>query len=125
VRPRTVLLVGNPALPLKGFPTAVAALSAAAAALPAPLRVRWVCQQRPSAATVPNLAGSGLDIELVVAPAQEDLPALYRGHDAFLFTSRRAAGRAAPRRSPPTRRGGGPGAGAALSPGRAHPGAPL
>lgn len=37
---------------------------------------------------VPGLAASGLDIEYVVAPPQEQLPALYRGHDACLFTSR-------------------------------------
>jgi glycosyltransferase involved in cell wall biosynthesis len=86
VRPRTVLLVGNPTLPLKGFPTAVAALAAVGRALP--LHVRWVCQHAPTEATVPGLAAAGLDVEFVVAPAQEDLPRLYRGHDAFLFTSR-------------------------------------
>jgi hypothetical protein len=86
VRPRTVLLVGNPTLPLKGFPTAVAALAAVARALP--LHVRWVCQQRPTELHVPGLAASELDIEFVVAPSQDDLPRLYRGHDAFLFTSR-------------------------------------
>jgi glycosyltransferase involved in cell wall biosynthesis len=86
VQPRTVLLVGNPTLPLKGFPTAIAALSAAARVLP--LHIRWVCQQRPLDALVPNLAGSDLDIEYVVAPGQDELPRLYRGHDAFMFTSR-------------------------------------
>lgn len=86
VRARTVLLVGNPTLPLKGFPTAIAALSAVARVLP--LHVRWVCQQRPMDAHVPSLSASDLDIEYVVAPAQEDLPRLYRGHDVFVFASR-------------------------------------
>jgi hypothetical protein len=39
---KRVLLVGNPALPLKGFPTAIAALTAVSAVLP--IKVRWVCQ---------------------------------------------------------------------------------
>ncbi len=42
---KRVLLVGNPALPLKGFPTAVAVLTAVSAVLP--IRVRWVCQVGP------------------------------------------------------------------------------
>jgi len=50
--------------------------------------VRWVCQQQPSEAHVPGLAAAKLDIEYVVAPKQEDLPLLYKGHDAFLFSSR-------------------------------------
>mgnify|MGYP001807749756 CR=1 FL=1 len=41
---KRVLLVGNPALPLKGFPTAIAALTAVSAVLP--IQVRWVCQVR-------------------------------------------------------------------------------
>ncbi|KAK9815193.1 hypothetical protein WJX73_010532 [Symbiochloris irregularis] len=83
---RSVLIVGNPALPLKGFDVAVAVLTAVNRVLP--LMVTWVCQVQPSAATVPQLVGSGLRLHLHVSPAQEDLPALYRGHDAFLFTSR-------------------------------------
>lgn len=68
VTKRTVLLVGNPALPLKGFNTAVSALALVAKAMP--LAVRWVCQQLPSLATVPALATAGLDIEYVVSPSQ-------------------------------------------------------
>jgi hypothetical protein len=41
---KRVLLVGNPALPLKGFPTAIAALTAVSAVLP--IKIRWVCQVR-------------------------------------------------------------------------------
>ncbi len=68
-----------------GFTTAVAVLAAVHQVLP--LHIRWVCQQQPTDATVPNLAAAGLDIEYVVSPSQEELPVLYRGHDAFLFTS--------------------------------------
>jgi hypothetical protein len=39
---KRVLLVGNPALPLKGFPTAIAALTAVSAVLP--IKIRWLCQ---------------------------------------------------------------------------------
>jgi len=42
VHKKRVLLVGNPALPLKGFPTAIAALTAVSAVLP--VKIRWVCQ---------------------------------------------------------------------------------
>jgi hypothetical protein len=38
---------------------------------------------------VPGLQDSGLDLDLAVSPQQTALPGLYRGHDAFLFTSRR------------------------------------
>lgn len=44
VQKKRVLLVGNPALPLKGFPAAIAALTAVSAVLP--VKVRWVCQVR-------------------------------------------------------------------------------
>jgi hypothetical protein len=61
---KRVLLVGNPALPLKGFPTAIAALTAVSAVLP--IKVRWVCQVSLlvlqqggfAAASAVNLAGN-------------------------------------------------------------------
>jgi glycosyltransferase involved in cell wall biosynthesis len=87
---KRVLLVGNPALPLKGFPAAIAALAAVSALLP--IKVRWVCQVAPTAAHIPQLAAADLDLETVVSPGQAELPGLYRGHDVFLFTSRWVAG---------------------------------
>jgi glycosyltransferase involved in cell wall biosynthesis len=83
---KSILLVGNPGLPLKGFPTAIAALAMVSRFIP--ITVRWVCQQQPNVTLVPNLAAAQLDIEYVVSPSQEELPGLYRGHDAFVFTSR-------------------------------------
>lgn len=83
---KRILIVGNPALPLKGFPTAIAALAAVAAMLP--ISVRWVCQVLPTAATVPNLPLVDFELDTVVSPSQAELPGLYRGHDVFLFTSR-------------------------------------
>ncbi|CAK0780281.1 hypothetical protein CVIRNUC_004997 [Coccomyxa viridis] len=83
---RSVLLVGNPALPLKGFDVAIAVLAMVNRVLP--LDVTWICQTQPTAAMVPGLATSGLCIDLHISPAQDVLPALYRGHDALLFTSR-------------------------------------
>lgn len=86
--PKSVLLVGNPGLPLKGFDTAVRVLVAASCLLP--VTVTWVCQQLPSPLTVPSLftLGAGLSIRYFVSPSQADIPRLYRGHDALLFTSR-------------------------------------
>ncbi|CAL8468850.1 g8391 [Coccomyxa elongata] len=83
---RSVLLVGNPALPLKGFDVAIAVLAMVHRVLP--LNVTWICQTQPSPSMVPGLASCGLRINLHVGPSQELLPALYRGHDALLFTSR-------------------------------------
>ncbi|EIE22198.1 UDP-Glycosyltransferase/glycogen phosphorylase [Coccomyxa subellipsoidea C-169] len=83
---RSVLLVGNPALPLKGFDVALAVLSMVNRVLP--LDVTWICQTHPTSAMVSGLASCGLRISLHVSPSQELLPALYRGHDALLFTSR-------------------------------------
>eukprot|EP00882_Tetradesmus_deserticola_P027777 GHRQ01030904.1.p2 GENE.GHRQ01030904.1~~GHRQ01030904.1.p2 ORF type:complete len:126 (+),score=61.18 GHRQ01030904.1:49-378(+) len=83
---KRILIVGNPALPLKGFPTAIAALAAVSAMLP--ISVRWVCQVLPSAATVPNLPLVDFELETVVSPSQAELPALYRGNDVFMFSSR-------------------------------------
>eukprot|EP00891_Asterochloris_glomerata_P003131 jgi/Astpho2/3131/fgenesh1_pg.00051_%23_96_t len=83
---RSVLLVGNPSLPLKGFDVAINALAAINQVLP--LHITWVCQNQPNATLVPTITGSGLCISLYINPSQEDLPGLYRGHDVFLFTSR-------------------------------------
>lgn len=82
----SVLLVGNPSLPLKGFDVAIRTLAAVNRVLP--ISLTWICQTQPTAASVPALLGSGLTLDLHVSPSQEDLPALYRGHDVFLFTSR-------------------------------------
>eukprot|EP00803_Ostreobium_quekettii_P011145 evm.model.scf_71.8 EVM.evm.TU.scf_71.8 scf_71:108681-110204(+) len=83
---KSVLLVGNPALPLKGFDVALAVLSTINQVVP--VAVTWVCQVQPTPAMFPILASGKLDITYHVAPAQSEIPALYRGHDAFLFTSR-------------------------------------
>ncbi|KAK9831116.1 hypothetical protein WJX74_003873 [Apatococcus lobatus] len=82
----SVLLVGNPSLPLKGFEVAIAALAAVNQVLP--LSITWVCQCRPTTAMIPSLASCGLCISLHINPSQDELPGLYRGHDVFLFTSR-------------------------------------
>ena len=72
---RSVLLVGNPALPLKGFDVAIAVLAAVHRVLP--ISVTWVCQTPPTAAMVPGLASCGaLRIALHVSPPQ--VGALYR-----------------------------------------------
>lgn len=63
-----MLLVGNPALPLKGFDVAIAVLAMVNSVLP--LDVTWICQTQPSAAMVPGLAASGLRIKLHISPAQ-------------------------------------------------------
>ena len=65
---RSVLLVGNPALPLKGFDVAIAVLSMVNRVLP--LDITWICQTQPTAAMVPGLATSGLRINLHISPAQ-------------------------------------------------------
>jgi glycosyltransferase involved in cell wall biosynthesis len=83
---RSVLLVGNPALPLKGFDVAITVLAAINQIVP--LAITWVCQSQPTASIVPALVGSGLRLNLYINPSQELLPELYRGHDVFLFTSR-------------------------------------
>lgn len=83
---RRVLLVGNPALPLKAFGVALSALAIVNEVVP--LRVTWLCQVEPAVAQLPVLANCGLTLDLHVSPPQADLPALYRGHDVLLFTSR-------------------------------------
>lgn len=65
---RSVLLVGNPALQLKGFDVAIAVLAAVNRVLP--LHITWVCQTQPTAALVPALLASGLRIHLHVNPPQ-------------------------------------------------------
>lgn len=65
---RSVLLVGNPALPLKGFDVAIAVLAAVNRVLP--LAVTWVCQTAPTPAMLPGLPGCGLRIALHVSPPQ-------------------------------------------------------
>eukprot|EP00873_Tetraselmis_striata_P033293 jgi/Tetstr1/453557/TSEL_040525.t1 len=82
---RKVLLVGNPTLQLKGFDVAIAVLQAVNCVIP--IHVTWICQVEPTVATLPSLAAATFEMTYVVKPKQEDLPALYRGHDLFLFTS--------------------------------------
>lgn len=65
---RSVLLVGNPALQLKGFDVAIAVLAAVNQVLP--LHITWVCQNQPTAALLPALLASGLRIHLHVDPPQ-------------------------------------------------------
>ena len=73
---RSVLLVGNPSLPLKGFDVAINALAAINQVLP--LHVTWVCQNQPNATLVPTLTGSGLCISLYINPSQVS-PSEHRG----------------------------------------------
>jgi glycosyltransferase involved in cell wall biosynthesis len=80
-RGRRVLLVGNPRLRFKDFETALAALQRALRAVP-DLSVTWVSQ-------VPvELSRTPFPFRNVVSPPQAELPAIYRAHDALLFTSR-------------------------------------
>ncbi len=65
---RSVLLVGNPALPLKGFDVALAVLAMVNRVLP--LDVTWICQTHPTPAMVSGLASCGLRISLHVSPSQ-------------------------------------------------------
>ena len=65
---RSVLLVGNPSLQLKGFDVAIAVLAAVNQVVP--LHITWVCQTQPTAALVPALLASGLRIHLHVNPPQ-------------------------------------------------------
>ncbi|KAL4448235.1 hypothetical protein ABPG75_005454 [Micractinium tetrahymenae] len=81
----SVLLVGNPALSLKGFDCALATLALVQRSRP--VEVHWVCQQEPPEQLAALIRGSGLRICLHISPPQADIPALYRGHDCFLFTS--------------------------------------
>ena len=66
--PPSVLLVGNPSLPLKGFDIAIKALTTVNKVVP--ISLTWICQTQPSAANVPELVSSGLAIDLYVNPSQ-------------------------------------------------------
>jgi len=80
-RGHRVLLVGNPALRFKDFATAFAAIERARRRVP-DLSVTWVSQ-------VPvALSRTPFPFHNAVSPPQALLPAIYRAHDAFLFTSR-------------------------------------
>lgn len=83
---KSVLLVGNPALPLKGFDVAISVLTAVSKVVP--IAVSWICQVKPTVGMVPGLSTCGLDIYYYVSPPQSEIPKIYRGHDVFLFTSR-------------------------------------
>lgn len=85
-KPYSVLIVGNPALPLKGFDIALTILSAVNKMTP--IEVMWICQIMPTSNMLPMLETCELNIKFIVAPAQQRIPELYRGHDLFLFTSR-------------------------------------
>lgn len=76
-----VLLVGNAALPFKGFEVALRALARVRASVPR-LEVTWITQVPARVDQLP------FPVRLVVNPPQRDLPALYRGHDLFLSASR-------------------------------------
>ncbi len=78
---RKVLLVGNPGLAFKGFQTALEALAKAYRAGPT-FTVTWVSQKAVEVSGIP------FPLENVVSPPQDQLPAIYRAHDLFLFTSR-------------------------------------
>jgi glycosyltransferase involved in cell wall biosynthesis len=77
---RHVLLVGNPALPLKNHHIALQALNRVAARIP--LHLTWICQVQPV------ISGLLFPVTFAVDPAQEELPALYAGgYDVFVFPS--------------------------------------
>ncbi|NSW76214.1 MAG: glycosyltransferase family 4 protein [Candidatus Atribacteria bacterium] len=76
----TILLVGNPALPFKGFDVAFLALQKAWNVFPH-FRVIWACQQKP------NVRGISFPLSFVLVPSQEELASLYRQATVLLFTS--------------------------------------
>jgi len=78
---KKVLLVGNGALPFKGFQTALESLARAWRAGPR-FEVTWVSQKPVEVNGVP------FPLENVVSPPQDRLPEIYRRHDLLLFTSR-------------------------------------
>ncbi len=78
---RKVLLVGNAALPFKAFRTALEALATAWNA-GSRFEVTWVSQ------AAVEVGGIPFPLRNVVSPPQHELPAIYRSHDLFLFTSR-------------------------------------
>ena len=75
-----VLLVGNAALPFKGFDVALRALARVHAAVPA-LEVTWITQVPVRVDHLP------FPVRLIVNPDHERLPTLYHGHDLLLFAS--------------------------------------
>jgi glycosyltransferase involved in cell wall biosynthesis len=75
-----VLLVGNAALPFKGFEVALRALARVAQAVPH-LKVTWVTQVPPRLPALP------FRVDVVLNPPQGNLPGLYQASDAFLFAS--------------------------------------
>lgn len=76
----TILLVGNPALPFKGFAFALRTLEKVWA-MGGRFKVQWACQVKPQ---VQNLS---FPIEFHVLPAQDTLAELYRQADLFFSTS--------------------------------------
>eukprot|EP00240_Pyramimonas_obovata_P001815 CAMPEP_0118937714 /NCGR_PEP_ID=MMETSP1169-20130426/23569_1 /TAXON_ID=36882 /ORGANISM="Pyramimonas obovata, Strain CCMP722" /LENGTH=511 /DNA_ID=CAMNT_0006881433 /DNA_START=409 /DNA_END=1944 /DNA_ORIENTATION=+ len=81
---KSVLIVGNPTLPLKGFDVALSVLQVARSLVP--FEVVWILQKMPAEPLLS--AAKQLNVHFVLDPKQEDLPRYYRGHAAFLFTSR-------------------------------------
>lgn len=79
----SILLIGNPLLPMKNSTTALNVLNRVHMSVPN-LVVTWVCQVMP-----PTLSGVTFPIRAVVDPPQVALAALYGGcgHRALLFTS--------------------------------------
>jgi hypothetical protein len=65
---KSVLLVGNPSLPLKGFDVALKVLASVDKTVP--ITVTWVCQSLPTALQLPGLATCGLSIKFYVSPPQ-------------------------------------------------------
>ena len=79
--PGTVLLVGNPLLPFKGFDVALRVLSKVWDS-GVRFRVKWVCQ------SAPRLGVSAeYPLEFILNPSQEGLAEAYRSSNVFLFTS--------------------------------------
>lgn len=76
----TILLVGNPVIPLKNFAFAIDVLIEAWN-LGYRFNVRWACQVRPNIQELP------FPIEYYVMVSQQELSQLYRTSDIFMFTS--------------------------------------
>lgn len=76
----TILLVGNPALPFKGFNFALAVLKKVWS-MGYRFQVNWACQVQPVLQDIP------FPINFYVMQSQEELSELYRNADIFLHTS--------------------------------------
>ncbi|MEG6612753.1 glycosyltransferase [Pseudoclostridium thermosuccinogenes] len=76
----TILLVGNPALPFKGFTFALAVLKKVWS-LGYRFQVNWVCQMQPSLQDIP------FPINFYIMRPQKEISEVYRNADIFLFTS--------------------------------------